>query len=158
LDFKTYLPGDILTKVDRASMANSLEVRTPFLDYELVEWVAGLPTELKLRGGVGKYVLKESLRPLLPEEILFRKKMGFAVPLDLWFRDSLSQRIGDALRAQHVADSGIFNMSYLSQMVGEHSSGRRDHSASLWALLMFEGFMRHQLDGGIARRSSAVNF
>lgn len=142
LDFKTYLPGDILTKVDRASMAHSLEVRTPFLDYELVEWVAQLPTALKLKGGVGKHVLKESMRPLLPEHVLFRKKMGFAVPIDLWFRSSLNERIGVALSAPHLRDSGIFDGNYLDRLLREHSSGRRNHSTTLWSLLMFEGFMR----------------
>src|SRR5690606_1938409 len=93
LDFKTYLPGDILTKVDRASMAHSLEVRGPFLDYRLVEWAAGLPPELKLRGGVGKHVLKKALEPDLPHDILYRKKMGFAVPLVRWFRGPLRDRI-----------------------------------------------------------------
>lgn len=142
LDFKTYLPGDILTKVDRASMAHSLEVRTPFLDYEFVEWVSSLPTSLKLHGGVGKHVLKESLRPLLPEEVLFRKKMGFAVPIDVWFRGSLNERIGNALRAPHLRDSGIFDTAYLDRLLSEHGSGKRNHSATLWSLLMFEGFMR----------------
>jgi asparagine synthase (glutamine-hydrolysing) len=142
LDFKTYLPGDILTKVDRASMAHSLEVRTPFLDYEFVEWVSKLPTALKLKGGVGKHVLKESLRPLLPEEVLFRKKMGFAVPIDIWFRKALNERIGTALRAPHFRDSGIFNTTYLDRLLREHASGQRNHSATLWSLLMFEGFMR----------------
>src|SRR5690606_23751284 len=84
LDFKTYLPGDILTKVDRASMAHGLEVRTPFLDFEFVEWAARLPVGVKLKGGVGKHILKEALRPLLPEGVLFRKKMGFGAPIDLW--------------------------------------------------------------------------
>ena len=142
LDFKTYLPGDILTKVDRASMAHSLEVRTPFLDYEFVEWVSGLPTSLKLHGGVGKHVLKEALRPVLPEEVLFRKKMGFAVPIDVWFRGSLNERIGNALRAPHLRDSGIFDTQYLDRLLHEHSTGKRNHSAPLWSLLMFEGFMR----------------
>jgi len=86
LDYKTYLPGDILTKVDRASMAHSLEVRTPFLDYEFVEWAASLPAEVKLRGGEGKHVLKKALEPVLPREVLYRSKMGFAVPIDVWFR------------------------------------------------------------------------
>lgn len=144
LDFKTYLPGDILTKVDRASMAHSLEVRTPFLDYELVEWVSSLPSDVKLRGGEGKYLLKEALRPLLPEEVLFRRKMGFAVPLDLWFRDSLRQHIAEVVRGERLARSGIFEPAGLRRLVAEHQSGRRDHSAPLWTLLMFDGFLRSQ--------------
>jgi len=144
LDFKTYLPGDILTKVDRASMAHSLEVRTPFLDYEFVEWVAGLPSVVKLRRGVGKHILKESLRPLLPERILFRSKMGFAVPLDVWFRESLRRHMGDVVAGPRLAQSGIFDPAALSRLVDEHVSGRRDHSAPLWSLLMFDGFLRRQ--------------
>ena len=93
LDYKTYLPGDILTKVDRASMAHSLEVRTPFLDYELVEWASSLPSDVKLRGSEGKHVLKRALEPVLPREVLYRDKMGFAVPLDTWFRGSLRGHI-----------------------------------------------------------------
>src|SRR5262249_39618134 len=138
------------TKVDRASMAHSLEVRTPFLDYEFVEWVSKLPTALKLKGGTGKHVLKEALRPLLPEDVLFRKKMGFAVPIDVWFRKSLNERIGGALRAPHLRDSGIFDPSYLERLVREHSSGQRNHSAPLWSLLMFEGFMRSHAAGSIS--------
>jgi asparagine synthase (glutamine-hydrolysing) len=141
LDFKTYLPGDILTKVDRASMAHSLEVRVPFLDHEYVEWTAGLPTSNKLKGGVGKHVLKEALRPLLPDEVLFRKKMGFAVPLDMWFRGALQDRMMESLQGSTLLDCGIFDANSLRQIGNDHRSGRRNHSAVLWALLMFEGFL-----------------
>jgi len=142
LDFKTYLPGDILTKVDRASMAHSLEVRTPFLDYKFVEWVSGLPSSVKLRRGEGKHILKEALRPLLPEEILFRSKMGFAVPLDLWFRGSLKDHITDVVRGERLAGSGFFDPQMLQRIASDHVSGRRDYSAPLWSLLMFDGFLR----------------
>lgn len=142
LDFKTYLPGDILTKVDRASMAHSLEVRTPFLDYEFVEWVASLPTAVKLKGGEGKHILKDALRPLLPEQILFRSKMGFAVPLDVWFRGSLRQHIGEVVAGGRLAESGLFDPATLRRIVDDHIAGRRDHSAPLWSLLMFDGFLR----------------
>lgn len=141
LDFKTYLPGDILTKVDRASMAHSLEVRVPFLDHKYVEWTAGLPTSTKLKGGNGKRVLKEALRPLLPEEVLFRKKMGFAVPLDMWFRGSLKERMMDSLEGSALSDCGVFDPDALRQIGNDHRSGRRNYSAVLWALLMFEGFL-----------------
>ncbi len=142
LDYKTYLPGDILTKVDRASMAHSLEVRTPFLDYEFVEWVASLPSSVKLRGGTGKYLLKEALRPVLPKEVLFRTKMGFAVPLDGWFRGSLKQHIAEVVGGERLAKSGLFEPATLRRMVADHQSGRRDYSAPLWSLLMFDGFLR----------------
>jgi asparagine synthase (glutamine-hydrolysing) len=144
LDFKTYLPGDILTKVDRASMAHSLEVRTPFLDYEFVEWVAGLPTSIKLRRGVGKHILKEALRPVLPAQILFRSKMGFAMPLDLWFRDSLRDRMREVVTGGRLAQTGIFESAMLARLVDDHVTGRRDHSAPLWSLLMFDGFLARQ--------------
>ena len=150
LDFKTYLPGDILTKVDRASMAHSLEVRTPFLDYEFVEWVASLPSAIKLNGGEGKHVLKEALRPVLPEEVLFRKKMGFAVPLDVWFRGSLRQHILNVVQGKRLAECGIFEPAMLRRMVADHQSGRRDHSAPLWSLLMFDGFLARAVEGRAA--------
>ena len=103
LDFKTYLPGDILTKVDRASMAHSLEVRVPFLDYQFVEKVAALPSNFKLRSGEAKYGLKKALEPYLPRDVLYRKKMGFAVPLDVWFRGSLAQRLSDVVNGRSAA-------------------------------------------------------
>jgi asparagine synthase (glutamine-hydrolysing) len=143
LDFKTYLPGDILTKVDRASMAHSLEVRVPFLDHNYVEWTAELPTSSKLKGGNGKRILKEALRPLLPEEVLFRKKMGFAVPLDMWFRGSLKDRMMASLEGSALVDCGVFNPNSLRQIGKDHRSGRRNYSAVLWALLMFEGFLKN---------------
>jgi asparagine synthase (glutamine-hydrolysing) len=142
LDYKTYLPGDILTKVDRASMAHSLEVRTPFLDYEFVEWAAALPSSVKLRRGAGKYVLKEALRPLLPESVLFRTKMGFAVPLDVWFRHSLNERMREVVVGDRLTATGMFEPGMLRRLVDDHASGRRDHSAPLWTLLMFDGFLR----------------
>ncbi len=141
LDFKTYLPGDILTKVDRASMAHSLEVRTPFLDYELVEWVAQLPADIKLHDGEAKHLLKKSLEPLLPREVLYRSKMGFAVPLDTWFRGSLKNRIAETVRGERLRDCGMFNPQTLARIVDQHQSGRRDYSAVLWQLLMFDGFL-----------------
>src|SRR5690606_37345477 len=104
LDYQTYLPGDILTKVDRASMANSLEVRVPFLDYRFVEWAAALPTKSKLSGGEGKRVRKRALEPLLPHEVLCRQKMGFAVPLEGWFRGRLEERIRACLEGRVLAE------------------------------------------------------
>ena len=144
LDYKTYLPGDILTKVDRASMAHSLEVRVPFLDYEFVEWTARLPSNVKLRGGEGKYILKKALEPLLPRAVLYRAKMGFAVPLDMWFRGSLRDHIAEMVRGPRLAASGVFEPRALAAVVDEHVSGRRDHSAVLWALLMYDGFLARQ--------------
>ena len=143
LDMKTYLVGDILTKVDRASMAHALEVREPLLDHPLMEWLASLSPALKLRGGEGKYLLKKSLEPYLPNEILYRKKMGFAVPLASWFRGPLREKVRDSVLGATLADTGLFNPSFLRQMVEQHQSGVRDYSAPLWSLLMFESFLRN---------------
>lgn len=142
LDMKTYLVGDILTKVDRASMAHALEVRVPLLDHELVEWVSGLPPDIKLKGREGKYILKKSLQPYLSDDILYRSKMGFAVPLAGWFRGPLRERVRDALLGDTLAETGIFDQDFLRQLVDQHQSGVRDHSAALWSLLMFEAYQR----------------
>ncbi len=141
LDFKTYLPGDILTKVDRASMAHALEVRVPILDHLFVDWVSGLPPTLKLRKGEGKYIFKKSLQPFLSEDILYRKKMGFAVPLASWFRGALSDKVVKGVLGDCISDCGFFNRSYLETLVVEHQSGKFNHSSSIWALLMFEAFL-----------------
>ena len=146
LDLKTYLVEDINTKVDRASMAHSLEVREPLMDHPLVEWLATLPTSLKLRGQEGKYLLKKTMEPLLPREVLYRPKMGFAVPLARWFRGPLRQRVRDALLGERLADAGYFNRRYLEQLLAQHDTGMRDHSAPLWTLLMFDAFLRNAAD------------
>jgi asparagine synthase (glutamine-hydrolysing) len=145
LDLKTYLPGDILTKVDRASMAHGLEVRVPLLDHTLVEWMSGLPPELKLQRGIGKYLFKKGLEPYLPEDILYRDKMGFSVPLSDWFRGPLRMRLQRSLSSPILADSGLFNLPYVQELMQQHQSGRRDHSAPLWSLMMFESFLRQLL-------------
>jgi asparagine synthase (glutamine-hydrolysing) len=142
LDFKTYLPGDILTKVDRASMAHSLEVRVPLLDHTFVEWVSGLPSAMKLKGGQGKYILKKSLEPHLSADILYRAKKGFSIPVAAWLRGPLREQLRRAVLSPQLLDTGIFNESYLRKIVDQHESGASDHSASLWALLMFEAFLR----------------
>lgn len=143
LDLKTYLPGDILTKVDRASMAHALEVRVPLLDYQLVEWMATLPPDLKLHGGEGKYIFKKALEPYIPDNILYRPKMGFSIPLSSWFRGPLKQQVKDALLGNTLKSTGWFNEAFLQQMVSQHQSGQRDHSAQIWALMMFESFLRN---------------
>lgn len=142
LDTKTYLPGDILTKVDRASMAHALEVRVPILDHKFVEWASSLPPEAKLKGMEGKYIFKKALEPHLPNDVLYRQKMGFAVPLGSWFRGPLKQRVNDSLSSSALSETGIFNMSYIQNIVNQHQSGQREHSAVIWSLLMFESFLR----------------
>ncbi|MDN5752163.1 MAG: amidotransferase 1, exosortase A system-associated [Nitrosospira sp.] len=145
LDMKTYLVGDILTKVDRASMAHALEVRVPLLDHKLVEWISGLPVSFKLHDQEGKYVFKRALEPYLPDDVLYRDKMGFSVPLASWFRGPLRHRVNDALMGPVLTNTGIFNKTFLQEMLDQHQSGRRDYSASLWTLLMFESFLRNVL-------------
>lgn len=147
LDMKTWLPGDILTKVDRASMAHSLEVRVPLLDHRLVDWASTLPPALKLKGGTGKYIFKKALEADLPHDVLYRTKMGFSVPLAAWLRGPLAQRVREALLGGAVARSGYFEPSVLEQLLREHASGRADHSATLWKLLMLDAFLRHTRQG-----------
>lgn len=147
LDLKTYLVGDINTKVDRASMAHSLEVREPLMDHELVEWMATLPQERKIWGQEGKYLLKRAMEPYLSKEVLYRPKMGFSVPLARWFRGPLAQRVRDAVLGERLLATGWFNTRYLRHLVETHQSGVRDYSAPLWSLLMFESFLRQVVDG-----------
>jgi len=150
LDLKTYLVGDINTKVDRASMAHSLEVREPLMDHPLVEWVATLPTHLKIRGQEGKFLFKKAMEPHLPNDVLYRPKMGFSVPLARWFRGPLKQRVRDAVLGDRLASTGWFNRPYLEHLVDAHQAGTSDYSAPLWTLLMFEAFLRNVVDAGNA--------
>jgi len=142
IDMKTYLPGDILVKVDRASMAHSLEVRVPILDYTFIDWASGLPPSLKLHNGEGKYIFKKSMESILPHDLMYRRKMGFAVPLPEWFRGPLKDRLRETLLGPSLLNTGMFERAKVQQLVDEHTSGARDHSAALWALLMFDGSMR----------------
>ena len=155
LDLKTYLVGDINTKVDRASMAHSLEVREPLMDHPLVEWLASLPSSLKVRGQEGKYILKNAMAPYLDADLMYRPKMGFSVPLAQWFRGPLKARTRDAILGSCLLDTGWFNESYLRHILDAHQSGTRDYSAPLWSLLMFEAFLRNvmgaRMDAGTER-------
>ena len=145
LDIKTYLAGDILTKVDRASMAHSLEVREPLLDHPLVEWLATLPACFKLNGGEGKRLFKRALEPYLPSDILYRPKMGFAVPLGSWFKGALRTRVRNELLGGTLAQTGIFNVRFLNEIVDQNERGLRDNSAAIWSLLMFSSFLSEVL-------------
>jgi asparagine synthase (glutamine-hydrolysing) len=156
LDIKTYLVGDINTKVDRASMAHSLEVREPLMDHPLVEWLATLPSNLKIRGQEGKFLLKKAMEPQLPNEVLYRPKMGFSVPLARWFRGPLKQRVRDAVLGERLAATGWFNRIYLQQLVDGHQSGAHDHSAPLWTLLMFEAFLRKVVDAPVSAAAAGA--
>ena len=142
LDYKTWLIGDINTKVDRASMAHSLEVREPLMDHMLVEWLATLPSSLKIHAGEGKYVLKKAFEPLLPHDVLYRPKMGFSVPLASWLGGPLKQRMQESVLSPRMCDSGYFNTATLEALIKEHLGGHHDHSTALWMLIMFDAFLR----------------
>lgn len=155
IDMHTYLVGDINTKVDRASMAHSLEVREPLMDHELVEWLATLPSSLKIRGGESKFLLKKAMEPHLPRDIMYRPKMGFAVPLAKWFRGPLRERVRDALLDGPLADSGWFDHATVRQMIEQHERGARDHSTPLWTLVMYDAFLRNTCGAGVLQSAAA---
>ncbi len=134
-DLKIWLPGDILTKVDRTSMAVSLEAREPLLDYALVEFAATLPVSMRLRRGEGKWLMKRTMRGSLPDDILYRRKMGFVTPVSAWFRGPLAS---EARRLAGLADTGWFERRFLERVAEEHIAGKRDHGRLLWQLAMFE--------------------
>jgi asparagine synthase (glutamine-hydrolysing) len=147
VDTKTYMVGDILTKVDRMSMATSLEVRVPLLDHQFVEWVTGLPVEWKLRGGQQKYILRKlAERVGVPLEVLNRPKQGFALPLVHWIRNELRDLILTVLLEPRTLQRGYFNPEGVKRLLDEHFRGRRDHSAGIWRLLIFELWHRNFLE------------
>ncbi len=145
-DVAMYLPYDLLVKVDIASMANSLEARSPFLDHKVMEFAASIPAGLKLRGRQGKYILKKAFEPLLPREILYRKKMGFGVPLNLWFRADLKSAAYDILLDSRSTGRGYFRRDAVQQLLDEHVGLRADHSYRIWALLWLELWQRMFVD------------
>jgi asparagine synthase (glutamine-hydrolysing) len=137
-DMKMWLPGDILTKVDRTSMAVGLEAREPLLDYKLMEFAAKLPGRLRVRGGTGKYLLKKSMERYLPQDILYRPKMGFVTPLAQWFRGPLAEQARNISSAGSLARLGWFDASALAKVADDHISAKSDNSRLLWQLLMLE--------------------
>ena len=137
-DIKTYLVGDILVKVDRMSMANSLEVRAPILDHRVVEYAASIPSSMKLKQKEKKYILKKTFSQLLPPDILYRKKMGFSVPLAHWLRHELKVTVEAKLFQAESGLSNYFKVAEIKNIWLEHQQETRDHSATLWSLLMFE--------------------
>ena len=146
LDSKTYLPGDILTKVDRMSMAVSLEARVPLLDHKLIEFVTRIPASLKLKGFETKHIFKRAVRGLVPNEILDKPKQGFGVPIQEWINQQLRSQIRDTLTAERTVNRGLFESSYIKVLLDEHERKRRDHSASLWTLFMLEMWHRKFID------------
>ena len=147
LDTKAYLNGDILVKVDRMSMATSLEMRSPLLDHKVVEWAAGLAPEWKFRGGVRKYILKKlAERVGVPPEAIYRKKQGFALPLEDWMRQGLKDDLLQILLEPRTTQRGYFRPAAVRRLVEEHVSGRRAHTGSVWCLLMFELWHRNFME------------
>jgi len=161
LDSKTYLPGDILTKVDRMSMAVSLEARVPLLDHKLIEFVTRIPSSLKMKGLETKYIFKRALKDLVPQEILHRPKQGFGVPVQQWINRQLKERMHETLTERRTRERGLFNSGYVNLLLEEHERGRRDHSPALWALMMLELWHRNFVDrppqASSAQRESAAS-
>jgi asparagine synthase (glutamine-hydrolysing) len=149
-DFETYLPEDCLVKVDRMSMAHSLECRVPLLDHHVVELAASLPPAFKITGGRRKHLLKRLAFRLLPRDIVDRPKQGFGLPIDLWFRGSLRELFGDVLGAPEARQRGYFNAAFVDRLLDEHVSGTRDHARRLWQLLVFELWHRQYVDRAAA--------
>ncbi|MDR2345259.1 MAG: asparagine synthase (glutamine-hydrolyzing) [Planctomycetaceae bacterium] len=142
VDMQTYLPCDILTKVDIASMASSLEARSPLLDYRIAETAIRIPLKYKLAGRVGKFVLRDTFRDLLPTNIERRRKMGFGVPIDHWFRNELKDKVRDLLLDKKTTERGFFNKKYIQQILNEHFNNQFDHAYRIWSLFVFELWLR----------------
>jgi asparagine synthase (glutamine-hydrolysing) len=145
-DTFNYLPNDLLVKVDIASMAASLEARSPFLDHHVLEFAASLPASLKLRRLTTKALLKRALRNLVPAENLTRAKMGFGVPIGHWFRNALKGYLTDTILSERARRRGYFNAAVIQHLVNEHTSGKRDYAHQLWTLLMLELWHREFID------------
>ena len=145
-DIHTYLPDDLMTKVDVASMAHGLESRSPLLDHVLLEWAAELPEAVKMAGGVTKALFKSAMEPYLPREILYRPKRGFGCPIDRWFRRELKELAYDTLLSQSARQRGLFGPNYVRRLLDEHCAGRCDHQSRLWTLLMLELWFRMWID------------
>src|SRR5262249_19227168 len=136
-DMETYLPDDELRKVDRLSMWHSLEVRVPFLDHKLVEFVATIPSQLKLKGWEKKHILTKSLDGILPASILRRRKQGFSIPLGAWLRGPLAELVHAHLSPSNLRDLGMFREKTISRMLEEHARGRKNHETQIWTVLTF---------------------
>jgi len=147
IDMNTYLPGDILVKVDRMSMAHSIEVRVPFLDQELVNFVNSIDPYFKVNCLERKYILKKLAKSLLPSEIIKKRKQGFAIPLKYWFKDDLNNYMKDILFDPKSQNRGYFNQNYLKKIISNHERGRKDHSTILWHLMVLELWHRNYYDG-----------
>ena len=145
-DIHTYLPDDLMVKVDVASMAHGLETRSPLLDHVLMEWAAGIPHEIKMARGITKSLFKSAMEPYLPAKLLYRPKMGFSCPVDHWFRGELKELAYDTLLSESARERGVFRADYVRLLLDEHCSATHDHHTRLWALLMLELWFRMWID------------
>ncbi|MFA6079240.1 MAG: asparagine synthase (glutamine-hydrolyzing) [Candidatus Omnitrophota bacterium] len=150
LDFELYLPDTLMTKVDIASMAHSLEARSPFLDHEFMEFAAKIPSDLKLKGGLeSKYIFKRAAEPYLPHDVIYRKKMGFGVPIDHWFRSELKGMVYDLLLSRKAIERGYFRKDYIEHILDSHQKGANWHY-HIWNLLMLELWHLMFIDGTLS--------
>jgi asparagine synthase (glutamine-hydrolysing) len=145
VNMRTYLPDDLMIKADRCSMAASLEARAPFLDHQLVELVAAIPYNLKLKGNITKFILKQAARGLLPDEIIDRPKHGFGVPLGTWLRKDI-EPVREVLLSSGARGRRLLNSQAVESLIAEHASGKRDHGQRLWTLLTLEWWYRLFID------------
>jgi asparagine synthase (glutamine-hydrolysing) len=145
-DIHTYLPDDLLVKVDIASMAHGLEARSPLLDHTLMEWAAGIPPSQKIRHGETKSILKSAMEPFLPVKVLYRPKMGFGVPIDHWLKSDMKEFAYDLLLSRSARQRGLIKPEFVRTMLNEHCDGVRLHHTRLWALLMLELWFRMWID------------
>ena len=148
-DLHTYLPDDLMVKVDVASMAHGLESRSPLLDHVLMEWAAGIPEEVRMARGVTKALFKSAMEPYLPAQLLYRPKKGFSLPVDQWFRDELKELAYDTLLSQRATERGLFRQDYVRVLLDEHSGLARNHHTRLWALLMLELWFQMWIDAPV---------
>jgi asparagine synthase (glutamine-hydrolysing) len=157
-NFISYLPDDLLVKTDRCTMANSLEARSPFLDRELIEYVAGLPDDLKLRGRQTKAILRDAFADLLPPAVQRRGKMGFGVPLGTWFRGELRDYMRDLLLAPDARYRSMLSPEFVQHLVSRHLSGEANYGHQLWSLLCFEQWLRLLPEWTRRRSQSSASF
>lgn len=146
VDIQTYLPNDLLVKMDMATMANSLEARSPFLDHKFMEYAAAIPVDLKLKNFINKYILKKTYENFLPRAIWQRKKMGFGIPIGQWFREELKDFLQDTLFDKKATGREYFNKDFITGIIKEHMQGDTDNGYKLWTLLMFELWFREYID------------
>jgi len=142
LDLSTYLVDDVLTKVDRTSMANSLEVRVPILDHKVVEFSSTIPSSMKINKMDQKIIFKDAMKDALPQEIITHKKQGFSVPMSMWFRESLKDYLSDTLLSSDAKINDYFCKDAVREIVSNHNKGFRDYSSKIWALLFLEEWLQ----------------